>query len=199
MVVLHERQADGSYPNLTVRNLSGKKTRGVNSAWSLADPDGYAFIGRWGVSNVGAAVGSITFDDHSGHEFIDQMLDGSTQISYWGNFASDAENGTAIYRSDHAQGLNGQTTAWHTTSGSYSCRAICIDPHTPERVLYVSNNDKSVIREVKRVGGSLVDSTLKDASGAAVDLATLIVGGLRLPHSRRRDPGRRARSPTYRS
>ena len=191
MVVLHERQADGSYPNLTVRDLSGKKTRGVHSAWSLADPDGYAFLGRWGVGNVGAAPGSITFDDHSGHEFIAQMLDGSTQISYWGDFASNAENGTSIYLSDHAQGLNGQTTAWHTTSGSYYCRAICIDPHTPERVLYVSNNDKSVIREVKRVGGSLVDSTLKDAGGNAVDLATLIAadfasripGGATLPAS----------------
>ena len=36
------------------------------------------------------------------------------------------------------------------------------------------NNDKSVIREVKRVSASLVDSTLKNANGAAVDLATLI-------------------------
>ena len=67
-----------------------------------------------------------------------------------------------------------QTTAWHTTVGSYPCRAICIDPHTPERVLYVSTNDRSVIREVKRVGASLVNSTLKNAGGDAVDLATLI-------------------------
>src|SRR5690606_27276804 len=132
------------------KDLSAKKTRGINSAWTLKNPDSYAFIGRWGIGNVGAvAPADITFDDHSGHEFIDQMLDGSTQLSYWGDFTAGTANGSKVYLSDHAQGLNGQATAWHTTSGSYYCRAICIDPHTPERVLYVSNNDKSVIREVK--------------------------------------------------
>ena len=58
------------------------------------------------------------------------MLEGSTQISYWGDFASGSETGTTIYLSDNAKGLNGQKTAW-TTTGSYYCRAVCIDPHTP--------------------------------------------------------------------
>ena len=112
MVVLHERQSDGSYPNLTVRDLSGKKTRGISSEWSLADPDGYAFIGRWGIGNVSAAPGSITFDDHSAHEFVGQMLDGSTPVSYWGDFGSGSENGSKVYLSDHPKGLNNQSTAW---------------------------------------------------------------------------------------
>ena len=138
-----------------------------------------------------AAPGSITFDDHGGHEFIDQMLSGSTQLSYWGDFASGSENGSRIYLSDHAQGLNGQGTAWWTTTGTYPCRAICIDPHTPERILYVSNQNRDVIREVKRVGGALQDAPLKDAGGNAVNLRTAILadfssripGGATLPAS----------------
>ena len=45
------------------------------------------------------------------------MLDGSTPVSYW---AGSGANPSTIYLSDHPQGLNGQGTAWHTTSGSFA-------------------------------------------------------------------------------
>jgi hypothetical protein len=175
MVILYERNATtGEYPNYLIKNLSTKATRGIHSAWSLADPDGYGFIGRWGIGDVGAAVGSISFDDHSGHEFFGQRMDGSTQVSYWGSWASGAENGTGIYISDHPEGLNGQGTAWFTAPSHY-CRNICINPHASEHVYYVRNSEQSKIRQIKRSGGSLVDSALLDGSGNPVDLRPLIV------------------------
>jgi hypothetical protein len=183
MVVLTNRQSDGTYPlaNATIRNLSQKTTRAVRSEWSISDPDGYAFLGRWGIGNVGAAAGSITFDDHDGHEFLGQFFDGSVPISYW---AGAGGNPTAIYRSTHAKGLNGQATAWATIQATW-CRNLCVDHHTPERVLYVRNSAGAVIREIKRVGGALTDTVLKDGSGADVDFATLIADdlALRIPGS----------------
>jgi hypothetical protein len=150
---------------------------GGKSAWSLSDPSGYVFMGRWGVGNVGGAASEITFEDHSGHEFIDQFWDGTTPISYW---TSGGQNPTAIYRSTHAKGLNNQGTAWFTIPASWH-RNICADHHTPERVLYVRNSTGggtsvagSVVREIKRVGGVLTDTVLLDGNGNDVNFNTLV-------------------------
>ena len=70
------------------------------------------------------------------------MLDGTHAAFLLGRFRERTPRTARASTSPTTlKGSNGQTTAWHTTTGSYSCRAICIDPHTPERVLYVSNNE----------------------------------------------------------
>jgi hypothetical protein len=173
MVVLTNRQSDGQYlmADAVIRDLTDRTTVAGQSAWSLADPDGYCFLGRWGIGNVGASANSITFDDHSGHEFIGQMLEGTTPVSYW---TSGGQNPTAVYKSDHPKGLNGQGSPWFTLQSAAWHRCICIDPHTTDRILYVRNQSPGIIREVKRVSGTLTDTVLQDGDGNDVNMLTLI-------------------------
>jgi hypothetical protein len=177
MVILSGRQSDGSYSTNLIKDLGGT-TKAARSEWSLADPAGYAFVGRWGIGNVGAANAAITFDDHSGHEFIGQLMSGTTPISYWSGSGADP---TTIYRSTHPKGLNNQGTPWYTIPLNandqpqpYYYRNICVDPFNANRVLYVRNAAKSVIRSLTISGSTVTDVPLTDGSGATVNFATLV-------------------------
>jgi hypothetical protein len=189
IVILSGRDATtGEYSSYLI-SQSGVKTRGTHSRWSPKG-GGVGFIGRWAVSNVDAAsAADVVFTDHSGHEFIDCALDGSTLVSFWGDFAPGNDNGTAFYRSEHDLGGN-QGAAWYTLpSSGYASRAVCVDHHHPtrERLLYVRNSNKDEIREVKKVNGGFVDTVLvnlRTMPGGVVDTLEATLGaGAYVPSS----------------
>ena len=176
----------GTYGSYLLKGGLGA-SRCTNVYWSLKDDD-VAFVGRWAISNLGAASpADVVFEDHGSHEIIGRLLAGTTQISYWGDFRSGEARGDSIYRSTHDRGLNNQAAAWYTIPGGdkYFDRCICVDHHSPERILYVRNGNRNEIREVKRQGGVLVDNVLvnlRTMPGGVLDVfADEIPGGITVP------------------
>lgn len=154
------------------------KSRASHSRRSPKNAD-VAFVGRWAISNLGAGnPADVVFTDHSSHEIFDCFLDsdGSTLISYWANVTSGgSDDGTAIYRSTHDTGSNNQSTPWYSLpSSSFGDSAICADHFNPERVLYVRNDNREVIRQIRRDGTELKDEVLLDGGGNPVNLGDRI-------------------------
>jgi hypothetical protein len=160
-VIMDHPDADGIYHHLLVKEVP--PSRCTNSRPSPKDPN-TAFIGRWAISRLDApSMQDVVFTDHHGHELIDCFLQDGKVVSYWGNFKVGGGNdatGNAIYRSESDLGDTNQTVAWRTTIGRYPDRAICIDSHDHERILYVSTKNLHAIREIKRVHGELQDTEL---------------------------------------
>lgn len=160
------RNSDGSYNNLYLYN-SGKTSKMYRQDWSLKN-DNEAFLGRWYITNANAATpGSVVWTDRT-REYIDHAMDGTTLVSFWGNYGGST--GTQIYR---GTADNGSHSLWYTPPSSYLSKGICMDPfHSGlKRVLYVPNNAPSTIREVVDNGGGIQDNLL-------VNLFTM-AGGVR--------------------
>lgn len=174
-VVLDDPDGDGDYRedptnNIRVKVYSPTKpSRAVYGQPSPKDANA-AFVGRWLIENLDAdTAAGVTFTDRfqgtSPREFIGCFLDGTTLVSYWGDFRNGGGNndkGTAFYRSTSDRAETGLDTAWYTLPGGnlYLSGAVCPDPFSVERVLYVRRNNMHQIREVKRVGTELVDTVL---------------------------------------
>jgi len=161
-VIMEKPGAGELYQTLLVKELPA--SRCTNSRPSPKDAT-VSFVGRWAISNLDApAIADIVFTDHDGHELIDCFRQGNTLVSYWGNFKVggklESATGNEIYRSEADLGDSNQTVAWHVTVGRYPARAICADPHEPERILYVSTKNLHTIREVRRVNGKSQDTEL---------------------------------------
>ena len=172
VMVILELDSAGQYTSYLIE-ASQLKSRASHSRRSPNSAD-VAFVGRWAISNLTASnPASIVFTDHGGHEIFDCFLNAGTLVSYWMNVGPGTPNGTAIYRSTHATGNNNQTTPWYTLpTSAFGDRAICADHHTAERVLYVRNDNRDVIREIKRVNGTLQDTVLvnlRTMSGGILD------------------------------
>lgn len=170
-VVMDDLDGDGNYEKILIKAYSPAKPTRATYGKASPKSDTVAFVGRWAISNLDAAsMAGVTFTDRhqngSAREFIDCFMDGTTLVSYWGNFKPGAGvadmNGDAIYRSTDDLGGNHQSAPWHKIPGGhrYPAKAICVDVHTAERVLYVRTDDSQVIREVRRVGESLRDTEL---------------------------------------
>lgn len=199
-VVMDDPDGDGDYTedptnNLLVKIYSpSKKTRAVHGRPSPKEAN-VAFVGRWCISDLNASTpGGVTFTDRwqsgSPREFIACFLNGSTLVSYWGNFQSgssaDQKNGSEIYRSTADRADSGLGTAWYTIPGGhrYPSAAICADPFDDERILYVRTDNEHEIREVKRVSGNLVDSVLvnlRTMTDGLLDTVRNEVGDSNLP------------------
>jgi len=179
VMVILDLNPDGTVASYTLES-SQLKSRATHSRRSPKNPD-VAFVGRWAISNLGAPnPADIVFTDHNSHEIFDCLMDGGTLVSYWANVRSGGtRSGTEIYRSTHDTGANNQTVPWYILpTSSFVERAICADYFNPERVLYVRNDDRNVIREIRRVGADLVDSPLRNSSGQPVNLRTMAGGML---------------------
>ena len=180
-VVMDDPDGDGSFQDILIKAYSPTKPSRAPYGKSSPKDATVAFVGRWAISSLDAASQSgVNFADRyqgsAPREFIDCFLEGSTLVSYWGNFKNGSgateANGSEIYRSTADLGDNNQSTPWYTIPNGqrYPVMAICVDHHAAERVLYVRTDNLHVIREVKRVGNDLVDEEL-------VNLRTM-AGGL---------------------
>lgn len=174
VMVVAELNADGTTRSYHIATPQ-IRSRATHSRRSQKNPD-VAFVGRWAISNLGAPnPADVVFTDHGGHEIFDCFLDGNALVSYWANVSTGgSDDGTQIFRSTDDMGSNNQGTPWFALqTSSFGESSICADYHNPERVLYVRNDDRNVIREIKRVDGVLVDQALRNAAGQPVNLRTM--------------------------
>jgi hypothetical protein len=174
VMVVAEMNADGTTRSYYIATPQ-VRSRATHSRRSQKNPD-VAFVGRWAISNLSAPnPADVVFTDHGGHEIFDCFLDGNTLISYWANVSTGgSDDGTQIFRSTDDMGSNNQGAPWFVLqTSSFGESSICADHHNPERVLYVRNDDRNVIREVRRVDGVLRDDVLRNAAGQPVNLRTM--------------------------
>ena len=151
--------SSGKYSNY--RYLTANQpTRACFSDWSPKSPGTVGFIGRWCITNFNvSALSDLNIVDHSAHEFIACVLDGSTLVSYWCDAPSGgSESFKNIYRSTHDQGTNGQGSAWYTIPNT-KCHAknICLDYDNPNQLYYVRDDAPMVVRRLTWSGSSFTD------------------------------------------